>query len=368
MNLCYELLLLVAATEPVLASPLSSLARFWPRFFVHDLAANSTTASNSTNSSAFIWLPQDEYSGETFFDGFIFYTSFDPTHGTVSYVNATYAFDNGLAYYENSNNTVVMKGDDTSWLQEGQNRVRISSIAQYNTGLFILDLNRAPWGCGVWPAFCMLLMVLWSIPLNMLQGQLEEGHGHIQAKSTLLRAVHDNEHNQVTWHTGPECWLWYHGMEQSFVWSPFEAQGGGIFAMKWDDTGIAGHFVDRSAIPGDIKAGSPNPANWGTPVASLAPETCDPLTFFVNHSIIFDITFCGDWAGNSYATSGCPGSCSTRLMDPTNFVNASWSINSLKVYKKQAIIGRVSGVLGSRTALNWAWPIMGAAAIAFLLP
>ena len=26
--------------------------------------------------------------------------------------------------------------------------VRIESQATYNTGLFILDLNRAPWGCG----------------------------------------------------------------------------------------------------------------------------------------------------------------------------------------------------------------------------
>ena len=26
--------------------------------------------------------------------------------------------------------------------------VRISSQAQYNTGLFILDLDKVPWGCG----------------------------------------------------------------------------------------------------------------------------------------------------------------------------------------------------------------------------
>ena len=32
-----------------------------------------------------------------------------------------------------------------------------------------------------------------------------------------------------------------------------------------------------------------------------------------------DITFCGDWAGNSYATSGCPGTCAERLQDPKNF-------------------------------------------------
>jgi hypothetical protein len=28
----------------------------------------------------------------------------------------------------------------------------------------------------------------------------------------------------------------------------------------------------------------------------------------------------GDWAGNSYATSGCPGTCPQQLMDPNNFV------------------------------------------------
>lgn len=38
----------------------------------------------------------------------------------------------------------------------------------------------------------------------------------------------------------------------------------------------------------------------------------------VNYCSI-DITFCGDWAGNSYATSGCPGTCPDRLKDPANF-------------------------------------------------
>lgn len=61
-----------------------------------------------------------------------------------------------------------MKGDNTTWLANGVPRkrsvarslrekvpcvhnfqsVRISSQAQYNGGLFILDLNKAPWGCG----------------------------------------------------------------------------------------------------------------------------------------------------------------------------------------------------------------------------
>jgi len=61
----------------------------------------------------------------------------------------------------------------------------------------------------------------------------------------------------------------------------------------------------------------------------------------------FDITFCGFWAGNSYATSGCPGTCEEVLTDPSNFVNATWSINSLKIYRKQPFGGRVNSSLRS---------------------
>jgi len=31
------------------------------------------------------------------------------------------------------------------------------------------------------------------------------------------------------------------------------------------------------------------------------------------------IMFCRGWAGNSYVTSGCLGTCAERLQDPKNF-------------------------------------------------
>ncbi|KAJ7169874.1 glycoside hydrolase family 16 protein [Mycena filopes] len=366
----HELALLLLTAQPSLAFPkltTNGMLGLWPR---HSAPSQLNNLATNPNGSAFLWLPQDDYSGPSFFDNFTFFNFLDPTRGTVDYVNRTYALDNGLAFFNATDGTVVMKGDDTTWLPEGQNRssVRISSNATYNTGLFILDLNRAPWGCGVWPAF-------WT---------LGGGQWPFTGEIDIIEGVHDNEHNQVTWHTGPGCSLTlesnYTGtvVEQNNVpnlncdgnlpgnagcgiteWSKasygpfFDEQGGGVFAMKWDDTGIAVWSFYRSAIPGDIVAGSPDPSNWGVPVASLAPEACDPLTYFVNHSIVFDITFCGDWAGNSYATSGCPGSCSTRLMDPTNFVNASWSINSLKVYKKQAITSTVSSAIVLHVSVLW---------------
>jgi len=273
----------------------------------------------------------------------------------VTFVDQQTAFSSGLAYVT-SDNQVIMKGDNTTWLSAGVNRssVRISSQATYNTGLFVLDLDMAPWGCGVWPAFWTLGNGTW--PWN---GEID-----------IIEGVHDNEHNQVTWHTAPGCNLTSatnftgtivqtNGVDNlqcnAFIdnnagcgvteWSRasygpyFDSQGGGVFAMKWDANGIAVWSFYRAAIPQDIIQGLPNPSNWGEPVAELAPSSCNITEYFVDHSIVFDITFCGDWAGNSYATSGCPGTCADILMDPSNFVNASWIINSLKVYKSATLLG-----------------------------
>ncbi|GJE86093.1 glycoside hydrolase family 16 protein [Phanerochaete sordida] len=322
---------------------------------------------NSSDGSSFVWTIQDTYAGKTFFDGFQFFTFGDPTHGTVNYTTADYAFANGLAYVQ-GDGVVVMKGDDTTQLASGVNRnsVRISSWAQYNTGLFILDLNRAPWGCGVWPAW-------WT---------LGGGQWPYTGEIDIIEGVHDNEHNQVTWHTGANCSLTpdFENFTGTVVstngqpnlvcdgnangnagcgvteWSQasygptFDAAGGGVFAMKWDDEGIAVWSFYRQAVPADIVQGEPSPDQWGPPVAALSPTACDPIANFVNHSIVFDITFCGDWAGNSYATSGCPGTCPDRLMDPANFVNASWSINSLKVYRKVPLSKAVNGAQLRRPA------------------
>lgn len=325
------------------------------------------------DGTPFLWLPQDEYSGKTFFDQWDFFNSPDPTNGHVNFVDRNTSFNRKLVYVENDG-TVIMKADDFTQLQSGRYRdsVRISSVATYNTGLFILDLNRAPWGCGVWPAF-------WTVGGNW------PNKGEID----IIEGVHDNQHNQVAWHTAPGCVLNtttpFTGSILSSGGKPrsdcnalindnagcgitdwsrasygpyFDSQGGGVFAMKWDENGIAVWSFYRAAIPKDITNGSPNPSEWGTPSAALSSTQCSIGKYFSNHSIVFDITFCGDWAGNSYATSGCPGTCEARLMDPMNFVNASWSINSLKVYRKQMLAKSViKGAAMPKLALleTWMW-------------
>lgn len=62
-------------------------------------------------------------------------------------------------------------------------------------------------------------------------------------------------------------------------------------------------FFPRNAIPADALSGNPEPLKWGTPVANFQGG-CDIDSHFKNHKIIFDVTFCGDWAGNVWSGSG----------------------------------------------------------------
>jgi len=248
-----------------------------------------------------------------------------------------------------------MTVDNFTYLAAGQPRdsVRISSKKQYNGGLFILDVEKAPWGCGVWPAF-------WTVGPNWPSG------GEID----IVEGVHDYVHNQMTMHTAPGCVLAnttnnpFSGTVMTTTcdssvnnnegcaildnsrasYGPqFNVLNGGIYAMMWTLDGINIWFFHRASIPHDITDGAPDPTGWGLPSAALSSQTCSPKKYFYNHSMVFDITFCGDWAGTSYIAAGCPGTCSQRIMDPSNFINASWSINSLQVYRDASVTGAVPG-------------------------
>ena len=65
----------------------------------------------------------------------------------------------------------------------------------------------------------------------------------------------------------------------------FNAVGGGVYAMEWTSDAINIWFFARNAIPGDIPAGTPNPAGWGTPMGKFAGG-CDIDSHFADHKIV----------------------------------------------------------------------------------
>lgn len=116
----------------------------------------------------------------------------------------------------------------------------------------------------------------------------------------------------------------------------FNAAGGGVYATEWTSSAIKIWYFPQTALPRDIASGSPNPSRWGVPQANFAGG-CNIDAHFTNHQIVFDLTFCGDWAGNVWSSSSCSAlaaSCDAYVANnPAAFAEAYWRINSLRVYQ-----------------------------------
>lgn len=88
----------------------------------------------------------------------------------------------------------------------------------------------------------------------------------------------------------------------------FNKIGGGVYATEWTSDYIRVWFFPHSSIPHDITAGEPDTTSWSLPMASLAGD-CDIDNHFQSQQIVFDTTFCGDWAANVWSTDAV---CSTK--------------------------------------------------------
>ncbi|KDQ61523.1 glycoside hydrolase family 16 protein [Jaapia argillacea MUCL 33604] len=286
------------------------------------------------------------YQGQNFFDGWDFFTGQDPTHGTVQFLSQQDAATAGLAFVQ-GDGTVVVGVDNTTVLPVGTPRqsVRISTTKTYNKGLFIADFSAMPHGCSVWPAW-------WSVGPNWPQG----------GEFDVVEGVHNQATNQYTLHTSDGCTLdtAVQAANEAFTGQVlgtecassggdnagcgildtdttsyghgFNIIDGGVFAHLWDETGVKMWHFTRADIPQDLTAQNPNPSSWPTPSASWSSSTCSMDDHFFDHSLVLDITLCGDFAGPTYASSGCPGTCATAVADPTNFDFARFIINYVAVY------------------------------------
>jgi hypothetical protein len=295
---------------------------------------------------------EDNYSGPSFFDSFNFFSSKDPTNGYVAYQTKEDAISKGLATVD-SNGTIVIAVDSTTTLSSdelngGQYRasVRISTQKTYNGGLFIYDVVKMPVGMTTWPA-------IWSTA---------EDNWPDNGEIDMIEGVHESTQNQITMHTNATCTLPTGQLITGTVtniddngssncdstsnddgcptmdptengWGTnFNANGGGVFAKLWDpEVGIKIWHFPRGSVPSDITSQNPDPSSWGNPVSFLPNgDNCDVASHFIDHSLIINITLCGDWAGAVYSGSG---TCLDATGDPSNYADAQWMLNSILVYQ-----------------------------------
>jgi len=284
---------------------------------------------------------KDNWHGADILNNFNYYTGSDPTHGYVYYASQQEATSWGYTYAQN--NQAFIRSDSTTVSQgAGRGSVRLQSKKTYTHGLFIFDVQHMPWGMGTWPA-------IWTT-----QGTNWPAGGEID----IVEGVNQNRGNQMTLHTSPGCTVpttktaetgnpgngdcgvggGYTGCgitdPDSWSYGPdFNNNGGGVWAMQWESTGVYVWLWARNWIPADIKANQPNPSSWGAPRGRFTfNQGCIDSQFFYNHGIIIDNTFCGDWAGSVYP--GGNDACINFVKNnPGSFSEAYWIFNYIQVYQ-----------------------------------
>jgi len=299
----------------------------------------------------------DDWEGNNFFNNFDFFTGADPTHGCVQFVDSNTAFNEGLAAVVTNPSWIYMGAEHT---KTGGNRqsVRLSSKKSYQRGLFIIDLWHMPNGCATWPAF-------WMVGPNWPnEGEIDIIEGVNENQNNVLTTLHTSggcdQSSEPTsaftghWATGSQgnpsdncdinagdqysnqgCSIIGAGGTYGSSFNAAGTSGGGVFATQWEASGIYMWYFPRNQIPSDIAKKQPNPAGWGLPYAAFTFGGSCSASHFANQQVIFDLTFCGDWAGSVFGTD-CPGKgdcCSFVANNPGAFYDAYWGIYSVTVYQ-----------------------------------
>ncbi|CAE6457911.1 unnamed protein product [Rhizoctonia solani] len=318
-------------------------------------SATSTTTSSATTPSS-TWKLDKTIAGSNFFEQWDFWTEADRTNGAVDYQSRENARANGLIEVNAAGNA-IMRIENTTQVTGNRKSVRISSQYIMNGGLAILDAVHMPYGCGTWPAWWTADVSTW--PYNGEIDILEGVNGYTRNQASLHTAagctISTDYGSTGTLAASTNCAAYETanqgcgqlGTASNGYGKPFNDNGGGVYAMLWQSTGVSVYFFPRNAIPSDITSGAPQPSTWGTPSGNWPNTSCDPATYLKNHQIIFTSTICGDWAGSvgAWTAAGVGGqtdSCSastgvSNCLDYVRnngaaFTDAYWEVKSVKVY------------------------------------
>ncbi|KAF8886936.1 concanavalin A-like lectin/glucanase domain-containing protein [Infundibulicybe gibba] len=316
-------------------------------------------------SAAAQFVPLREYAGQSFFDKWDFYGTFDnTTWGNVTYLDRPSATQQNLAYVNSAGNAVIKVDNRTNIAPAPlvyRNSIRITSQDTYGVGnLVIIDALHMPYGCSVWPSF-------WTLGT----GKEWPDAGEID----IIEGINQMGNNQMALHSTPGCTLAPNSIQSGRTletncsldrgcivaetkansWgNGFAQAGGGVFALQMDVSGIFMWFWSRPDVPDSIKsATSTSPMNissWGMPSASYPATTCNMTQFFEPQQLILLITLCGAWAGvPDIYSSTCPGSCvADNVIGPGSpkFDNAFFEIPYIRTYT----LGTAAPVSASQSA------------------
>lgn len=307
----------------------------------------------------------DSFTPSNFFQEFAFIEK-DPTtanadgsHGFVHYLDGASANQQGLAGF--TQDSIYLGVDYNNTTTTGRGSIRMESKKTWTNGLFIANIAHMPVssknGCGLWPAYWTYSPGSW--PAN---GEIDiiEGVNTAQGNSAVL---HTAGTCAVT-NTGARASTLFNGLncqgdigcrqdsQDKNTWGAgFNQGGGGIYAMEWTDQRISTWFFPRDEpLAKQLVADASmnyttitDTSKWGEPLASFVGGggLCSFGETIREQAIVFNINFCGDWAGkdweNNEVCSALGASCNAFVgANPSVFEEAYWLIRSVKVYQRSA--------------------------------
>ncbi|CAD6965213.1 unnamed protein product [Tilletia laevis] len=362
-----------------------------------------------TQVNARNWTMQNEISGSQFFDEFRWWSYGDPTHGTVSYQSESDAIKQNLSYVDEATGRFVIRADSTNFVDpssEGRASVRMHSKEPMGDGLLIAKISKMPVGCGSWPAFWTVTQNTWPTggEVDILEGVNGVSSRSVRNLASLHTtdgcAIGPGKSDNSTGYSYQENCAYQPGCSQQFTLdnsygTGFNENNGGYFAMLRDTApggnGISVYFWPASAsdssVPLAVRAqpgsaprrvitspqdlapgGNNNTQNklpgktyeWGLPAAFFANTApgatakgaqCQMDQFFDDHTIIINLSFCGDWAGQVWSqTPECSSlapTCDEYVRNnPHAFENASFEFDYIRLYSSQSSQGAGSVILG----------------------
>ncbi|CAK0807715.1 unnamed protein product [Prorocentrum cordatum] len=303
------------------------------------------------------------YVGADFFSKWDFDSSPDPTSGHVIYVDSSEALSTGLA---NATGDRVYLGADMTSDTGGAGRrsVRVRSKDTFDSGLFIASIDHVPTGCSTWPAFWMYGEDANHPWPSLGEYDVIEGvNNQVRASTTLHTSdgcdqaeVRAGEDMTGGWAPGSpnarasNCYVHAPGQFNNqgciqegpvdSIGPGFNQMGGGTYAAEWAPQRgyFRTWFWPRGREPGDIAQGAPTPEAWGTPYSFFGLGLNCPKEHFARMQLMFDLSFCGDWAGGTFARD-CPRFAERMTCEelvafhPEELQEAYWSIRALDVYQ-----------------------------------
>ncbi|KAG0693396.1 glycoside hydrolase family 16 protein [Suillus ampliporus] len=269
--------------------------------------------------------------GYNFLDNFSWETMDDPTHGRVNYVDLATALGDNLTFVSDSK--FVMRADDTRQVENttrGRDSVRIRSLAAYDDALF-----KGPWPNGG------EIDIIEGVNLN--RENLASQHTTPNCKMPKVRPQKGSTTStscDTSVNSNQGCGVSF--PEQDSYGSSFNAGGGGFYIMEKSSTkGVSVWLLSRwdlLVLDGepilDLVLLSEPDAHFPMQDKESPEGDCSYSEHFDAHDIVFNLTFCGDWAGSVWATSPCAAkapTCEDFVNDyPQEFAEAYWEINSLR--------------------------------------